>query len=316
MPVIAVASIYMGGAALAAGGLTAFGTIAAIGSIVGGIGALTGNKTMMKIGAVAGLAGGIGAFAQSQGWMATGGAVAAEQGLSNTQAMANTTSSLVENVAPTVDAGMGAAGAAGEAVTQGISDATAAASGTGGMEIAGLDAAGGLNQSITQANPLLEQGGGLMNAGAQEPVSSLVNPTNSLGGGTDPAGLLSKPQLDGTNVFGANSAPGALDVAGSTGSNKVFDVIGKFGDLFKNKDGSLNKDMVKMAGDFVGGAFDSRKAAETDFLEARSEEIRQQMANANDVPNGRFRNKSRGPLFKPGQPTYRAPRIGGLMNAR
>jgi hypothetical protein len=314
MPVIAVASIYMGGAALAAGGLGVMGTIAAIGGIVGGIGALTGNKTMMKIGAVAGLAGGIGAFAQSQGWMASAGSVAAEQGVSNTAAMANQSSGLVEQVAPTVDAGLNGSGA----VTQGITDAAAASGGTAGLEGAAGVAEGigaDLSQSITQANPMLEQAGGLMNAGAQEPVSSLAAAaepaTGIMGAGAEgPVGSLSKAQLDGTNAFGANSAPGALQL-NSTGGPKVLDVLGKFGDIFKN-----NKDLVKVAGDFIGGAFDDKKKAETDYLSARSEEIRQQMANANAVPDGKFRNKSRGPLFKPGQPTYRAPRVGGLMNAR
>jgi len=82
MPIIAVAGAFAGASALATGTLTAFQTIAAVGSIVGGIGAVTGNKTMMKIGAVAGLAGGIGAFAQGQGWIGDGGASSAADAVS------------------------------------------------------------------------------------------------------------------------------------------------------------------------------------------------------------------------------------------
>jgi hypothetical protein len=314
MPVVAVAGIYMGGAALAAGGLSVMGTIAALGSIVGGIGALTGNKTMMKIGAVAGLAGGIGAFAQSQGWMASAGGVAAEQGVSNTAAMANQSSNLVENVAPTVDAGMSGAGGT---VTQGIGDAAAASGGTAGLEGAAGAAEGigaDLSQSITQANPLAEQAGtqagGLMSAGAQEPVSSLSaagTPATGVMGAGEAVNAGMNP-TDMRLAMGTQASP--LDAATGT-KGGVMDVLGKFGDVMKN-----NKDLVKIAGDFIGGAFDDKKKAETDFLTARSDEIRQQMANANDVPNGRFRNRSTGPLFKRGQPTYRAPRIGGLMNAR
>lgn len=301
MPVIAAAGVFAGGAALATGTLTVLQTVAAIGSIVGGIGALTGNKTLMKVGAVAGLAGGIGAFAQSQGWIASGNAASAlGDTANNTAAMANAPGVGVENVAPTVDA---SAAAGGTGATQGAIEAAAAGGGTGGLEggVAGSVLEGATSSNITNASQALEGAAptGLMGAGGQ-------------GGST-----LSKAALDGTNAFGANSATGAFDLAQTgAGNSSIFDTLGGIAkSIFTNKDGSLNKDMVSIAANFVGGAFDERKAAEADWLEAKTNEINQQMANASAVPNLDIRASGR-VKFRRGQPTYYAPRAGGLYNAR
>jgi hypothetical protein len=69
MPVVAVAAGAFAVGEIATVGIaamSAFEVIGAVGAIVSGIGALTGNEDLMKIGAVAGLAGGIGAFAQGR----------------------------------------------------------------------------------------------------------------------------------------------------------------------------------------------------------------------------------------------------------
>lgn len=324
MPVVAAVPIFAGGAALATGTLTVFQTIAAIGGIVGGIGALTGNKTLMKIGAVAGLAGGVGAFAQSQGWLATGelGSAMADTAVSNTAAMAQEGSALVQDVAPVVDAGTSAAS---NVVSQGIEQAATGAGATAGLE-------SGMAQNITQTSGLADgSAGGLMNAGATEPATSLMDSTSmsvqppataELGAGPAAAGAVpaASPAATAGGFVGEGVQSGipAWDkVAGANGGgSSLMDVIGKFGGIFKNKDGSLNKDMLSMAGNFIGGAFDSRKAAEADWLDARTDEIRGQIANANDIPTGKWSTRRRGPIFKPGRPTYNAPRPGGLMNAR
>ena len=67
MPVAAVAGAVFAGAELVAGGLTIFQTIAAVGAITAGVGAVTGDQDLMKSGGIAGLAGGVGMFAQNQG---------------------------------------------------------------------------------------------------------------------------------------------------------------------------------------------------------------------------------------------------------
>jgi hypothetical protein len=84
MPIVAIAGAVAGASSLIAGGLTAFQTISAIGGIVAGVGALTGEKDLMKIGAIAGLAGGVGAFAEGQGW------IGGDSGTSNITALKNT----------------------------------------------------------------------------------------------------------------------------------------------------------------------------------------------------------------------------------
>lgn len=292
MPVIAVASIYMGATAIAAGGLTAFGTIAAIGSIVGGIGVLTGNKTLTAIGAVAGLAGGVGAFAQSQGWMASGSASSAlaDTATSNTAAMADTASSQIESVAPVVDTGATAVDA-GTSAAQVVDQTGNAAGLTQGATAA----------NITQGSELAGSQGGLINAGATPNASVLGNAP----------GALTKAQLDGTAAFGANSVTGAGSAAAPGGS--IFDTLkGGFNTMFRNSDGTLNKDMLSMAGQFVGGMFDEKKQAETDYLNAQAAMLNQQMANASDVPhlnmglNGQVK-------FNAKPKPYQRP---GLMNAR
>jgi len=83
MPVVAVAAaIYAGGtiAAAAAGAgiiatLGVAGTIAAVGAVAAGVGVVTGNKTLTKIGGVMALVGGIGALADSAGMFGEVGAI-------------------------------------------------------------------------------------------------------------------------------------------------------------------------------------------------------------------------------------------------
>ena len=103
MPVAAVAGAVFAGAELVAGGLTVFQTIAAVGAITAGVGAVTGDQDLMKIGGIAGLAGGVGMFAQNQGWLNSTQAVA-ESG-SNTASFLGEAAPGVEQVSPTVDTG-------------------------------------------------------------------------------------------------------------------------------------------------------------------------------------------------------------------
>lgn len=296
MPLVAVAGIFVSGAAIAGGTLTALGTIAAIGTIVSSIGVLTENKTLMTIGAVAGLAGGVGAFAESQGWLASAGSGSAmADTTSNTAAMAETSGVGVESVTPTVDTGAVAvdtgavdAGATQQVVDQGVTAGDAVAQGT-------------TTTNITQGSELAAPQGGLIDAG--------VNNAEVLG---NAPGALTKAQLDGTNIFGANSVPGA---ATATPTGSIFDTLkGGFDSIFRNADGSMNKDMLSMAGNFLGGMFDEKKEAETDWLKAQTDALNQQMANGNSVPKMNM-GLSGQVRFKKKTPTYNRP-MPGLMNAR
>jgi hypothetical protein len=72
MPLVAVIPAVFAGVQIAAGALTVIETVAAIGTIAGAIGSLTGNKELAQLGGVAALAGGVGMFAQNQGWIGGG----------------------------------------------------------------------------------------------------------------------------------------------------------------------------------------------------------------------------------------------------
>lgn len=84
MPVIAVGAAIFAGATIATVGVAAMSTMAvisAVGAIASGIGVITGNKELTKIGGIVSLAGGVGALAQSQGWIGTELAKGATEGV-------------------------------------------------------------------------------------------------------------------------------------------------------------------------------------------------------------------------------------------
>jgi hypothetical protein len=295
MPIPVIAAGIAGAASLAtvgAAGLGLFGTIAAVGAITSAVGVVTDSKELKMLGGIAGLAGGVGAFAQSQGWLASAGASAggggglgplgddirgfgAEEFASNTEAMIKTPTVGVDVPAPAGDV---VASSGGGLMTEGLPDTSVM---------------GGPGQSVIK-DALAQPSGGLINAG--------------------PSGSLSKAALDGTSSFGANSAPGAFDMAMArpASSTSVFDSLKN---LFFDKDGRENKTMLSIAGNMVGGMFDDKKKAETDILKTRAEAEKAQMQNANDIPKLGITNKRNGPIFRPPGPTYYGPQVG-LIGAR
>ena len=73
MPVVAVAiAVWEVAAAVEVGfaALTAFEAVTVVSSVVGAVGAVTGNQDLAKIGAIGSVVGGVGSFAASQGWIA------------------------------------------------------------------------------------------------------------------------------------------------------------------------------------------------------------------------------------------------------
>lgn len=72
MPVVAVAvAVWEVAAAVEVGfaALTAFEAVAVVSSVVGAVGAVTGNQDLVKIGLVGSIVGGVGSFAANQGWI-------------------------------------------------------------------------------------------------------------------------------------------------------------------------------------------------------------------------------------------------------
>jgi hypothetical protein len=277
VPVIAIAGAVAGASALATvgvAGLGVWGTIGAIGGIVSGIGAVTKSKELMALGAVAGLAGGVGAFASSQGWL---GATSAAESATSAAGEAGMTAGAmnspgvgVENVTPTIDAGMGA-----QEPVSSLFD-------TAAESTAGLTQT--TSELATQANPL-----------ASEAAKSATS--------------LSKAALDGTNAFGANSMPGAFDLAGAPGKS-ILDRLSDFGKFMKD-----NKELSMLAGNMIGGIFDEKKEAEAEFLRARIDSEKQQAANANAVPNLGVKLKKKDNIFRQSGPAYAPIRTSGLFYA-
>lgn len=277
MPVAAVAGAVFAGVEIATVGIAAMSTfqvIAAVGAITSGIGALTGNEDLMKLGGVAALVGGVGAFASGKGWL--GGADAAKSGteaVSNTEAMINSTGVGVENVTPTVDIGAE------------IGASSATSGGTAGLS----DTAANITAPSSAATPST----GLIDA---------MNPTDiRLANGTQ------------TTPF---MTPASSAVAPAAQSGTFMDTIKGFADLFKDKDGKYNKDMLSMGMNFVGGLFDDKKGAETDYLKAQIAAMDAQRSNASAIPDMSGLKVSTKNIFKSTAPTYLAPRVGGLMNAK
>lgn len=284
MPVAAVAGAVFAGVEIATVGIaamTAFEVVAAVGAIASGIGALTGNEDLMKIGGIASLAGGIGAFAQGKGWLPSDGGSSAAADAGNIGAMKGTAAPGVEAATPVVDTG---------AVDFGQ------AAGSNAVELGQVAEAGkaldmpSLTQNIT--------------APSQEIASA----------GSE--GLMNASNAKDTLLARKDYMPGASSTSVMPGeqSKSIFDSIGNFASkVFKNPDGTMNKDMLSLAGNFVGGLFDDKKQAEGDYLKARTAELESQMRNANAIPDMRNLRLAKRPIFPQTSPTYRPP---GLMHAR
>ena len=270
MPVAAVAGAVFAGAELVAGGLTIFQTIAAVGAITAGVGAVTGDQDLMKIGAIGGLAGGVGMFAQNQGWLNTAQAAAEAGG--NTAAMIGQQAPGMESVAPTVDTGMGAV----EAANTMTGDSLVAAD--GGNIAQGITDTTGVTQSPTMNT----QPGGLLNASPSNPLDQRL-------------------------------AAGKVGEAANESS--IFKSMKKFADMLKNKDGTYDKNLLAIGANFLGGAFDDKKKAETDYYRSRTASEDAQRTNANSVPSLSGLKVSDKNIFPTNASTYTPVRVG-LINAR
>lgn len=154
MPVVAVGAALYAGATIATVGVAAMSTMAvisAVGAIASGIGVVTGDKDLAKIGGIVSLVGGVGAFAQGQGWIGADLAknsaqdiaksAAGEAGVASaaqaTPSVVDPSGAVAQNVAQTGAGGAGVATAAADiGSTVGSAGLAGQAAGAGAFDAA------------------------------------------------------------------------------------------------------------------------------------------------------------------------------------
>lgn len=295
MPVVAVAAGAFAVGEIATVGIAAMSTfevIAAVGAITSGIGALTGNEDLMKIGAVAGLAGGVGAFAQGKGWLATGDAAntaSGAAGTGNIKAMTQTVAPGVENTLNNPSAWT----AGSEGQTAGLSSGSIATNLTTPMKEPGLIGSGTSDL-------------GLGSIADSKIVGSPLTASPGAASAPLPTGQGGWQASLGTTTLGSTARN--MSYAGAQPGGGVLGMLKDFGNFLKD-----NKELASMAGNFIGGMFDDEKKAKADYYQAGADSLRAKTANGSAVPNMGFTTKQNGPFFKPTSPTYTGV---SLWNAR
>lgn len=294
MPIVAVAAGAYAATTVATVGIAAmstFGVIAAVGAITSGIGALTGNDTLMRVGGVAALAGGVGAFAQGQGWLATGDAMntvgAEATGTSTTKALAQSAAPGVQSPSPAA-----AMGNAGELATTGLEQ-------------------GSIAGNLTSANQLARPG--LIDTVGSTADAGIIGSPLTAGPGAASAPLPMEAggfaKSLGMTELGAGAAKMGFDpTMGARGG--IFDTLKGFGKFMDE-----NKTLSSIGANFIGGMFDEEKEAKANYYKAGTDALRAKTANASAVPNMNFKLKP-GSIWKPTSPTYNAPRPSGLFYAK
>ncbi len=277
MPVVAIVPAIFAGVQIATVGIAAMSTMAvigAVGAIAAGVGAVTGNKSLMKIGAVAGLVGGVGAFAQGQGWLS--GAAGSDAG------------ALAGAEAAGSDYGAGSAAEAGAidsalaAQAPGVVDPSAGLVGSADPSAAGYTNAMDMASDAASAS----SGAGGAAGAAGEAAGGLMNSAGPTGSGLN--------SVNGSDLMSDLYKGAGAGGAGPSTSSSIFDTIGKVGDFM-----GKNKELTSMGLKFVGGLFDEKAEAEGDYLKsgielnlartsginAQTDIMKQQAANGNAVPD-------------------------------
>jgi len=243
--VSAVAAVATGGASLAAmsasgawsvGSALSAGAMVA-GGVMSGVGAVTGNKKLMKIGGVLSLAGGIGT-------MMTGGiggaGAAAETGTANA---APVTAEATSTAGDTLNS------AIGDSLT--TSAEAAKASSTAIPKELAVDAVPGASSGSTSTG--YDLGSGLA-APKQSLAPTTANAPTDLGSGLQSAG--------GTNTIApVDAAASATGGGGGSGGGILADAYNKAGDIASGagKFFKDNKEMVEIGGKMLMGATDPER---------------------------------------------------------
>lgn len=257
MPVVAVAAaFYSVGAAATAGfaTLTAFQTIAVVSSVVGAVGAVTGNKTLQKIGLVGSVVGGIGSFAQASGWL-EGAGLAKDSGAAFNKAF---TSGDLFNPTP------GATPVVPGATVSGAVPTAESGAAISNAENAASNAAGGFGSAV-----------------APGPVDAVTGSVAPPVGSNAAGGFGSAETATAANNLNA-AQKAALNIS-DTGADKSLWSSFK---TFSKDNPTLAFAGVTTAGNAIAGLFDptvegtvAKNAAETALLQNQASIIAQQKAN-------------------------------------
>lgn len=167
MPVVAIGAALYAGATIATVGVAAMSTMAvisAVGAIASGIGVVTGDKDLAKIGGIVSLVGGVGAFAQGQGWIGADLAKNSAQDIAKSAAGEAGVASAAQATPSVVDASGAVAQNVAQAGAGGAGVATAAAdigSTVGSAGLAGQAAgAGAFDAALKTASAAAPTAGG------------------------------------------------------------------------------------------------------------------------------------------------------------
>lgn len=297
-------------------GVMAAGTIAAqlsggamiAGGLMSGIGAVTGNKKLTKIGGVLALAGGIGAIGSSMatqaGW---GGAFESGSGSSAITEFANSTKSVFSNIF-SGGSETAAKEVGGEIAQTGVAEADAAETGAAPVVDTSLP--------TTAGAPTIENAGGA-NAKLMGIEESIPKGTLELSGGTTNPSFAT-PDQAAVASGGASSPQGAVDQFNLPGGTKKFGLPetptgttappteskGLLAEAWDKLNTPVGKEMamgaLKMAGTALaaggGGAKESAEnlansqsglyQAKTEQTNVETELAKQKAANASAVPIG------------------------------
>lgn len=255
--VAAVASVWTGGASLAAmGAITSANIGAAIsagamvaGGVMSGVGAVTGNKKLAKIGGVMALAGGLGSLAfgsASRAGLLSDSAFKAGEG-ANLATGATPTESLVKNV------------------TEVASDKTPAFKAPAGLDVNMQAPNMEIGASSGSTSTGYDLGSGLADAGGKVPSNTMSTAGTNLGSGLGDAGGVPSNLTSnlGTSVAGGGGGGGGGGLLNQAGD--AITGVGKFA-----KD---NKEIIEIGGKMLMGAMDPENeltGAKTALAEAQA----------------------------------------------
>lgn len=235
--VAAVASVWTGGASLAAmGAITSANIGAAIsagamvaGGVMSGVGAVTGNKKLAKIGGVMALAGGLGSLAfgsSTRAGLLSDSAFKAGDG-ANLATGATPTESLVKNL------------------TEVASDKTPAFKAPTGLDVnTAPNMEIGASSGSTSTG--YDLGSGLADAGGKVPSNTMSTAGTNLGSGLGDAGGVPSNL---TSNLGTSVAGGGGGGGGSGLLNQAGDAITGIGKFAKD-----NKELIEIGGKMLMGA--------------------------------------------------------------
>lgn len=235
------------------------------------VGAVTGNKTLSKVGGVMSLVGGIGSLANAA---FSGVGAAAAEGAS-------------------IGVADGAAAGADAAVTAGT-DAAA-----GGMVDAAAGAAAGMPAGQSAAEMLggltNSQGAGMMTAGteaATTAASTAVAPATAAAGmpaGQSAADMMGSAISDATPAAAATFDAGAIGSVAAPADTSSFGIQKWFDGLDKATQGKVVSGAMQIGGSAVGGLFNGWSEEQKLALERQRQSLQQKaydtsVSNANAQP--------------------------------